>query len=60
MLFIVYLQAEDDKYPTLVAAFLMKSDAEKFMKNSNLSEEYFIKETGTDAWLAWRKIREEI
>ena len=60
MLFVVYLQAEDDKHPILVAAFLMKSDAEVFMEASNLSEEYFIKETGTDAWLAWRKIREEI
>lgn len=60
MLYIVYLQAEDDKHPILVAAFLMKSDAESFMKNSNLKGEYFIKETGTEAWLHWRKIREEI
>ena len=60
MLFVVFLQAEDDKYPVLVATFLMRSDAEVFMKASNLSEEYKIKETGTDAWLAWRKIGEEI
>lgn len=60
MLFVVYLQAEDDTHPILVAAFLMKSDAETFMEASNLYEEYFIKETGTDAWLAWCKIREEI
>lgn len=60
MLYIVYLQAEEDQYPILVATFLMKSDAESFMKNSNLKDEYFIKETGTEAWLHWRKIREEI
>ena len=60
MLYVVYLQAEDDQYPILVATFLMKSDAESFTKNSNLKDEYFIKEIGNGAWLHWRKIREEI
>ena len=60
MLFVVYLQAEGDQYPILVATFLMKSDAESFVKNSNLKDKYFIKETGNEAWLHWRKIREEI
>ena len=60
MLFVVYLQAEGDQYPILVATFLMKSDAESFVKNSNLKDEYFIKETSNEAWLHWCKIREEI
>ena len=60
MLFVVYLQAEDDKYPILVATFLMKSDAEAFMEVASLSDYYYLKETSDDAWKHWRKIREEI
>ena len=60
MLFVVYLQEKDDKHPILVAAFLMKSDAEAFMKVSSLSDYYYLKETSDGAWQHWSKIREEI
>jgi len=60
MLFVVYLQAEGDQYPILVATFLMKSDAEAFMEVASLSDYYYLKETSDDAWKHWRKIREEI
>jgi len=60
MLFVVYLQEKEDQHPVLVAAFLMKSDADNFMKQSNLSEFYKVKETSTAAWTSWSEIREEI
>ena len=60
MLHVVYLQEKDDKHPVLVAAFLMKSDADNFMKHSNLSKFYRVKETSTGAWTSWSEIREEI
>ena len=60
MLHVVYLQEKEDQYPVLVAAFLMKSDADNFMKQSNLSEFYKVKETSTGAWTSWSEIREEI
>ncbi|MGJ8660408.1 MAG: hypothetical protein ACSHXL_00085 [Bacteroidota bacterium] len=60
MLYVVYLQEKDDKHSVLVAAFLMKSDAESFMKKSNLGDDHFIKETSDKAWSHWRKIGEEI
>ena len=60
MLYIVYLQEKDDKHPVLIAAFLMKSDAEAFMEMASLSDYYCLKETSDDAWQHWSKIREEI
>ena len=60
MLSIVYLQPEDSSYPTMVAAFLMKSDAEMFVRHSSLRYQYKIKETSSDAWTSWSKIRKEI
>ena len=60
MLHVVYLQEKEDQHPVLVAAFLMKSDADNFMKQSNLSEFYKVKETSTGAWTSWSEIREEI
>ena len=60
MLFVVYLQEKDDKHPVLVAAFMMKSDAEAFMEVASLSDYYYLKETTADAWQHWSKIREEI
>ena len=60
MLFVVYLQEKEDHHPVLVAAFLMKSDADNFIKQSNLSDFYKVKETSTSAWTSWSEIREEI
>jgi len=60
MLYVVYLQEKDDKHPILVAAFMMKSDAEAFMEVASLSDYYYLKETTDDAWQHWGKIREEI
>jgi hypothetical protein len=60
MLHVVYLQEKDDKHPVLIAAFLMKSDADNFMKQSNLSEFYKVKETTSKAWKSWSKIMGEI
>ena len=60
MLHVVYLQEKEDQHPVLVAAFLMKSDADNFMKQSNLSDFYKVKETSTSAWTSWSEIREEI
>jgi hypothetical protein len=60
MLFVVYFHEKDDKYPVMVAVFLMKSDAEMFVKNSTLQEQYKVKETSSDAWTSWAKIRKEI
>jgi len=60
MLYVVYLQEKDDKHPILVAAFMMKSDAEAFMEVASLSDYYYLKGTSDDAWKHWGKIREEI
>ena len=60
MLHVVYLQEKEDQYPVLVAAFLMKSDADNFMKQRCLSEFYKVKETSTAAWTSWSEIRDEI
>jgi hypothetical protein len=60
MLSIVYLQEENDDYPTMVAAFLMKSDAEMFVRHSSLRYQYKIKNTSSEAWTSWSKIRKEI
>lgn len=60
MLHVVYLQEKDDKHPVLIAAFLMKSDADNFMKQSNLYGFYKVKETSAGAWKSWSKIMGEI
>ena len=60
MLSIVYMQEKDDKYPVMVAAFLMKSDADMFVRHSSLRYQYKIKETSSEAWTSWSKIRKEI
>ena len=60
MLHVVYLQEKEDQHPVLVAAFLMKSDADNFMKQRCLSDFYKVKETSTGAWTSWSEIREEI
>ncbi len=60
MLSIVYMQEKDDKYPVMVAAFLMRSDADMFVRYSSLAYQYKIKETSSEAWTSWSKIRKEI
>ena len=60
MLSIVYLQEKDDNWPVMVAAFLMKSDADMFVRHSSLRYQYKIKETSSEAWTSWSKIRKEI
>ena len=60
MLSIVYLQEEGNDYPVMVAAFLMKSDADMFVRHSSLRYQYKIKETSSEAWTPWYEIRQEI
>ena len=60
MLYVVYFKEKEEEQPILVAAFLMKTDAEVFMKGASLSDYYYLKETSDKAWSHWSKIREEI
>lgn len=41
----------------MVAAFLMQSDADTYMKNEKLLE---TKKTCVDGWAGWSEIREEL
>ena len=57
MLFTVYFREKLFSETTLIAAFLLRSDAEAFVAQSNIKT-LVIKEI--DKWEAWRLIREEI
>ena len=57
MLYVVYFETPND-IPVLVAAFLMKTDAEHFAETAQFGNGYKIKETTLEAWSAWTKIRE--
>ena len=52
MLTIVYVS--DEGYDVLLGAFLMREDANTFMKNSNIST---LKIKEVEAWDAWNIIR---
>ena len=57
MLFTVYFREKLFSETTLIAAFLLRSDAEAFVAQSNIKT-LVIKEI--DKWKAWQLIREEI
>ena len=57
MLFTVYFREKLFSETTLIATFLLRSDAEAFVAQSNIKT-LVIKEI--DKWQAWRLIREEI
>ena len=57
MLFTVYFREKLFSETTLIATFLIRSDAEAFVDQSNIKT-LVIKEI--DKWEAWRLIREEI
>mgnify|MGYP003652627205 FL=1 len=57
MLFTVYFREKLFSETTLIATFLLRSDAEAFVAQSNIKT-LVIKEI--DKWEAWRLIREEI
>ena len=60
MLYVVYLKPNTiDGGPCLVGAFLMKSDAEIFIKNSTLKEELVLVEVD-NVWGNWTAIKEEM
>jgi hypothetical protein len=60
MLYVVYLKPNTiDGGPCLVGVFLMKSDAEIFIKNSTLKEELVLVEVD-NVWGNWTAIREEM
>ncbi len=65
MLFIVLLKApkEWDQHwegskPTLMAAFLMKTDAENFLNGHNLKDELVLAEVD-NVWHHWEEIKGE-
>jgi hypothetical protein len=59
MLYVVYLDRLDG--PVLVASFLMKSDAERFLGSlPSFKRLYKIKETSDKAWDGWVKIKESM
>lgn len=57
MLFTVYFREKLFSETTLIATFLLRSDAEAFVAQSNIKT-LVIKEI--DKWKAWQLIREEI
>ena len=57
MLFTVYFRKKMFSSTTLVATFLMRSDAEEFVAQSNIKT-LVIKEI--DKWPAWQLILEEV
>lgn len=60
MLYAVCLKTDTDYSGTcLVGAFLMKSDAENFIKNDSLKEELVLVEVD-NVWDNWTAIREEM
>lgn len=60
MLYVVYLKPNTlASGPCLVGAFLMKSDAEIFIKNSTLKEELVLVEVD-NVWDNWTAIKEEM
>ena len=58
MLFVVYLDRVEG--PVLAASFLMKSDAERFLGSLPFGDLYKIKETNTNAWDGWIKIKDSM
>lgn len=60
MLYVVYLKPNTiDGGPCLVGAFLMKSDAEDFMKSHSLKSELVLVEVH-NVWGNWTAIKEEM
>jgi len=59
MLFIVSLKASkgwEDSKPTLMGAFLMKSDAENFLNAHNLKDDLVLAEVD-NVWQHWEAIK---
>ena len=42
----------------MIAAFLLKCDADSFLKNFLFREDYKVTETTWEAWTAWQTIRD--
>jgi len=60
MLFVVYLKPNaTDSEPCLIGSFLMKSDAENFMKSHSLKGELAIVEVN-NVWNNWTAIKDEM
>ena len=60
MLYVVYLKPlTADRGKCLIGAFLMGSDAEKFMKSHSLKDELVLVEVD-NVWNNWTAIKEEM
>lgn len=60
MLYVVYQKTDpDDAYPVMVAVFLMKWDAESFIKAQKVPN-YFSIEPVDKVWSHWNNIREKL
>lgn len=60
MLYVVYLKPNTlDSGPCLIGSFLMKSDAENFMKSHSLKSELVLVEVD-NVWDNWTAIKEEM
>ena len=57
MISVVYFNDGDRN--VMVAGFLMRSDAEQFIKNTPFTQGYKVAEVDGQ-WQSWNKIREEI
>jgi len=57
MIYLVYIQADHINAlpPTLLGAFMMKEDAEKFKRNHTLSNHLIVSDV--DDWETWSAIR---
>jgi hypothetical protein len=58
MLSVIYCVQE--KNFVMVAAFLMREDAEKFLKSIDHDNRYSIKDTESSVWDAWCSIRNTV
>ena len=60
MLYVVYLKPNNpDSGPCLIGSFLMKSDAENFMKSHSLKKELVLVEVD-NVWDNWTAIKDEM
>jgi hypothetical protein len=56
MLYVVYQNICEGADPVMVAVFLMRWDAEEFVKNQYTPEKYYVEEV-TNVWGYWSEIR---
>ena len=60
MLFVVYQKMHPDDYPVMLGVFLMKVDAEGFIRSQPRPSGTVYLEEVNDIWKYWKMIREKL